>query len=74
MFELLGDPSDKAVAEAKTVMDIETALAKGALDRAARREPSKVYHKMTVKSWRRLTRNLAGMCIWWASVRHRRKR
>jgi endothelin-converting enzyme/putative endopeptidase len=49
MFELLGDASDKAAAEAKTVMDIETGLAKGALDRADRREPEKVYHKMAVK-------------------------
>jgi endothelin-converting enzyme/putative endopeptidase len=30
-------------------MDIETSLAKGALDRASRREPSKIYHKMTAK-------------------------
>ena len=49
MFELLGDAPDKAAAEAKTVMDIETALAKGALDRVSRRDPNKVYHKMTVK-------------------------
>ena len=49
MFQLLGDPADKAAAEAKTVMEIETSLAKGALDRASRREPSKVYHKMTSK-------------------------
>ncbi|HSS98742.1 MAG TPA: M13 family metallopeptidase N-terminal domain-containing protein, partial [Terriglobales bacterium] len=49
MFQLLGDPTDKATAEAKTVMDIETTLAHGALDRTKRREPSNVYHKMTSK-------------------------
>ena len=49
MFELLGDPTQKAVAEAKTVMDIETNLAKGALDRVSRRDPNKVYHKMTAQ-------------------------
>jgi putative endopeptidase len=49
MFELLGDPTQKAAAEAKTVMDIETSLAKGALDRVSRRDPNKVYHKMTEK-------------------------
>jgi putative endopeptidase len=49
MFELLGDPAEKAAAEAKTVMDIETTLAKGSLDRTSRRDPSKVYHKMTAK-------------------------
>jgi len=48
MFELLGDTPQKSAAEAKTVMDIETALAKGALDRVSRRDPNKVYHKMTV--------------------------
>ncbi len=49
MFELLGDPADKASAEAKTVLEVETSLAKGALDRVSRREPSKVYHKMSSK-------------------------
>ena len=49
MFELVGDPSDKAAAEAKAVMDVETALAKGALDRVSRREPTKVYHKMSAQ-------------------------
>jgi predicted metalloendopeptidase len=42
-------PADKGAAEAKTVMDIETSLAHGALDRAKRREPSNVYHKMSAK-------------------------
>jgi len=49
MFQLLGDPADKAAAEAKTVINIETSLAHGALDRAKRREPSNVYHKMAAK-------------------------
>lgn len=49
MFQLLGDAADKAAAEAKTVVDVETSLAHGALDRAKRREPSNVYHKMTSK-------------------------
>jgi len=49
MFELMGDPAEKAAGEAKTVMTIETALANGALDRTSRRDPNKVYHKMTPK-------------------------
>lgn len=49
MFELLADPPQKASAEAKAVMDIETSLAKGALDRVSRRDPNQVYHKMTEK-------------------------
>ena len=57
MFELLGDPPQTAAAEAKTVMDIETGLAKGALDRTSRRDPSKVYHKMTPKELAALSPN-----------------
>jgi putative endopeptidase len=47
MFVLLGDDQAKAAAEAKVVMDIETALAKGALDQTSRRDPQKIYHKMS---------------------------
>lgn len=47
MFQLLGDAPDKAAQEAKAVMDIETALAKNALDPTTRRDPAKIYHKMT---------------------------
>jgi len=47
MFELLGDKPDAAVAQAQTVMRIETALAKGSLTRVERRDPQKLYHKMT---------------------------
>src|SRR2546429_2370913 len=49
MFELLGDSPTKSAAEAKSVMDIETGLAKGALDRVSRRDPNKVYHKLEAK-------------------------
>ncbi len=47
MFELLGESPDKAAADAKTVMEIETALAQASMDRTERRDPNKVYHKMT---------------------------
>jgi len=46
MFVLLGDDQAKAEAEAKVVMEIETALAKGALDQTSRRDPQKIYHKL----------------------------
>jgi endothelin-converting enzyme/putative endopeptidase len=49
MFQLLGDSPEKAAAEAKVVMDIETGLAKGALDQTSRRDPQKVYHKLSNK-------------------------
>jgi putative endopeptidase len=49
MFELLGDKPATAAAEAQTVIRIETALAKGSLTRVERRDPPKLYHKMTVE-------------------------
>ena len=48
MFELAGEPAAQAKGDAATVMAIETALAKGSLDRVSQRDPEKVYHKMTV--------------------------
>ncbi len=47
MLELLGDAPDKAAAEAQTVMNIETALAKASLTRVERRNPHNLDHKMT---------------------------
>ena len=47
MFVLLGDAQGQAESEAKVVMDIETGLAKGALDQTSRRDPQKIYHKLT---------------------------
>jgi putative endopeptidase len=47
MFVLLGDTPDKAAEEAKSVMSIETALAKGSIDRVELRDPAKRYHIMT---------------------------
>ncbi|HEY2496061.1 MAG TPA: M13 family metallopeptidase [Candidatus Angelobacter sp.] len=54
MFTLLGDSPEKAAAEAKAVMDVETALAKGSGDRVERREPERIYHKMTLADWQAL--------------------
>ena len=47
MFELLGDPPSAARTEAQTVMEIETSLAKSSLTRVERRDPYKLFHKMT---------------------------
>ena len=46
MFELLGEPWEKAEMKAQAVMHIETALAAGSMDGILRRDPAKVYHKM----------------------------
>jgi putative endopeptidase len=48
MFELAGDHPDIAAAEAKTVLAVETGLAKASMDRTARRDPKTRDHKMTV--------------------------
>lgn len=48
MFALLGDDPKTAAAEAQTVMNIETALAKASLTQVDKRDPYKLFHKMTL--------------------------
>jgi putative endopeptidase len=55
MFKLIGDDDAKASAEAKSVMDIETALAKASMTRVERRDPDAQYHKMTVAEFDAIT-------------------
>jgi endothelin-converting enzyme/putative endopeptidase len=47
MFELLGDSPNVSASEARTVMRIETSLAKGSMTRVQRRDPKNLDHKMT---------------------------
>ena len=51
MFELIGESKDVAERKAGEVIAVETALAKVAMDRVARRDPNKTYHKMSVKEF-----------------------
>jgi len=60
MLELAGEPPAKASADAQAVMKVETELAKGSLDRVARRDPNQTYHKMPVKD----LENLAPAVDW----------
>jgi endothelin-converting enzyme/putative endopeptidase len=46
MLELLGETPEAAARDAETVLQIETALAKAALDRVRRRDPANLYHKV----------------------------
>ena len=55
MFELFGDSPKDAAAHSQIVMRIETGLAKGSLDNVSRRDPNKVYHKMTVSDLQALS-------------------
>jgi putative endopeptidase len=55
MFQLLGDPADKAKNEAATVLRLETALAQASLTRVEQRDPHNLFHKMDRKQVQALT-------------------
>lgn len=55
MFELMGDAPHVAAEEAKTVMRIETALAKASMSQVEQRDPYAVYHKMDLAQLKQLT-------------------
>ena len=55
MFTLAGDLPDRAAAEAKTVMTIETALAKASRTRVELRDPEKNYNLMPLSEIKSLT-------------------
>ncbi len=48
MFSLVSFPDDVATAKAQAVMNIETTLAKVAMDRVSMRNPNSRYHKLPV--------------------------
>ena len=58
MLSLMGEPADKAAADAAKIMTLETALAKVSLDITSERDPNKVYHPMTVAKLAELTPQL----------------
>lgn len=55
MFRLLGDSPERADQAAKAVMRIETALAQASLTRVERRDPYKLFHRMTPTELQALT-------------------
>ena len=55
MFTLLGHSAEQAAAEAKSVLAIETALAKATMDRVERRNPLKRYHPTSIDDFVALT-------------------
>lgn len=58
MFELSGDSTEKAGANAEAVMNIETKLAEASMDNIQRRDPNATYNKMTIAELKRLTPNI----------------
>jgi len=57
MLTLAGVPEATASKDAEAVMRLETALAKAALDRVARRDPERIYHRLTPAELQKLTPN-----------------
>ncbi|MDP9340389.1 MAG: M13 family metallopeptidase [Acidobacteriota bacterium] len=55
MFQIAGDPAEKSAAEAQTVMNIETALAKASLTNVQLRDPQANYHKLSTAQLKELT-------------------
>ncbi len=48
LLGMIGEAPEKAKTDAASILRIETALAKSQLSRVDRRDPHKIYHKMTV--------------------------
>ncbi len=59
LLVLAGDTQDKAAAGAKTILQIETSLAKASLTNVERRDPEKIYHKMSLADAQALTPHLS---------------
>jgi putative endopeptidase len=57
-FQLLGDSPTLADTEAKSVMTLETSLAKGSMTDVAMRDPKAIYHPMSIASFNALTPRL----------------
>ena len=57
MLTLAGEPEATARKDAEAVMRLETALAKAALDRVSRRDPERIYHRLTPDELQKLTPN-----------------
>jgi putative endopeptidase len=54
-FVLIGEPESQAAADAKTVMDLETAIAKITIPQADMRDPVATYHKMPLAEFGKST-------------------
>jgi putative endopeptidase len=59
MFKLLGDDPDKAAANAKTVLDIQTRLATASLSQVELRNPDNRYNKISLAAAQEITPNFS---------------
>jgi endothelin-converting enzyme/putative endopeptidase len=67
MFRLLGDSAESAKAEAGTVMEIETALAKASLTMVQKRDPYQLFHKLKRTDLLQLTPGF-GWAAYWTAI------
>ena len=58
MFTLLGESATQAAADAQTVMDMETSMAKNQFTRVQERDPQAIYHKMDIAGVQKLAPNV----------------
>jgi putative endopeptidase len=54
MFELLGESKEQSAADSKSILELETHLAKASMDRTARRDPANLDHTMTTAQFDQL--------------------
>jgi len=59
MFKLMGESAEKAAADAKTVLDVETTFAKASKKREDLRDPEANYHLMTLEQLNSFTSNIS---------------
>jgi putative endopeptidase len=59
MLVLAGDAQEKAATEANAILSIETSLAKASMTNVERRDPEKIYHKMSVADAQALAPHLS---------------
>ena len=59
MFQLAGDTGETAAVNAQLVLEMETLLAKAAMDRVAMRDPNRTYHILTKQQLAELAPNFA---------------
>jgi putative endopeptidase len=59
MLKLMGEPESQATNDAEAIMQLETALAKVAMDITSQRDPNNIYHLMPVTALGSLTPDLS---------------
>jgi putative endopeptidase len=58
MLKFIGEPDNEADSEAKVIFQLETALAEASMDITSRRDPSNLYHMMSVADLQKLAPSL----------------